>query len=274
MLVPASNSAGSFIVDDFRLGEQGESWIIESVRIWMSTPGFPGDTLTSLALFGGLVDHSTDESSKGVPDCDCHSLVRLSAVELGHDLKSSSLPGIVLTQVLEDHWQIDFHGLRWIVPGGTDIQFGVHGSPRQNSSAQRLAYIAAEGSDTGHLRSFSADGKFVSRLAERTERISVQVKARLLANVRIQQRTKDLQVTLKATPAFQASEVDTASLRFGPASVAPMRASLQAGEDGRQDLILTVPRKSIDGINGPASICLVGKRIDGVLFEGCDLINQ
>jgi hypothetical protein len=114
----------------------------------------------------------------------------------------------------------------------------------------------------------------MSLVRGRTERINIQVAARLLASVRIQRIGKEVQVTIKGTPTFPVTEVDTASIRFGPEPASPLRTWIGAGDQGLQDLLLTWPRSSIGPIAGPTSVCISGQRADGVLFEGCDLIGQ
>ena len=85
-------------------------------------------------------------------DCDCHNLpvLKSTSIEPGsvtagnRDVEIASGPQIHGSPT----WQIDFNDLRWSVPGGTRIQFGVFAEPNSGYTWYNLATPSTPPSDS------------------------------------------------------------------------------------------------------------------------------
>src|SRR5262249_45850628 len=157
--------------DDFRVGKKGESWMIDRLRVWAIANAGPnailGDLYSKMTLFGGLVDTANTNQPRSPEDCDCHGLIRpIKAVDLDRQKISPNNPDLKISQVGNGGLagktllQIDFENLRWSVPGGSDVQFGIQAAGRSNTTgvAPWLNYSVPGEND--HLRVFENSGKF------------------------------------------------------------------------------------------------------------------
>src|SRR4029079_11986359 len=111
---------------------------------------------SKITLFGGLVDTANTNQPRPAEDCDCHGLIRpIKAVDLDRQRFSPSNPDLKISQIKPQLLQIDFENLRWSVPGGSDVQFGIQAANRSSASANSAAWFNyAVPGERGHLRVF------------------------------------------------------------------------------------------------------------------------
>lgn len=272
--------AEGFLADDFQAGTAKEDWVIDHIRLWAvpdpratSAHGL-GDLFKKISLYGGIAPDPPPPGQKAGAECDCHNLpaLKTAAVEPGSDATDN--PDVVVSSGKHEGsavWQIDFQDLKWSVPGGTSIQFGVLAEPYSSYSWSNLGSPASDGQ---HLRVFSSAGKLQSSFhAEPPGRMNIQVWGHLLARISIRPSGQKFRVILWSEPFLEGSQVDTASLRFGPRNAPADNVHVEdANHDGKVDLVMYF-RAADSGI-APKSVnaCLTGRRLDGAPFEGCDLL--
>jgi hypothetical protein len=163
-MVPQAIERGSqgAYADAFQIGSKGEVWTIDTVRVWAipaaapACPREPGDQIEKVTLFGAL----DNPPVPGQPVCDCHALVALAAVPL---LPGGSASGNPETQVTPEKgaWRLDFHDVRWSVPGGMDVLFSVRATPRRRDGCPAVAgwsLAAAPGSADYRLHLLNEKG--------------------------------------------------------------------------------------------------------------------
>ncbi|MGA7967900.1 MAG: hypothetical protein WCC32_15410 [Terriglobales bacterium] len=271
--------ADGFLADDFELGAVKEDWVIDHIRLWAvaepkgAAPHSLGDHFKRISLLGGIAP----DLPLPVPDCDCHNLpaLKVAAIEPGSDATDSRDVEISAGAAVEGSpsWQIDFEDLKWSVPGGTRIQFGVLAEPYAGYAWYDLATPAEAGE---HLRIFSSVGKFEKTFGPSAPaRINVQVWGHLLARISIRSDGQKLRVILWGAPFLDPNQIDQASLHFGPRGAAPESVRVEdAGHSGKPALMMLF-QPAASGI-APKSVnaCLSGKRADGAPFEGCDLVPR
>jgi hypothetical protein len=133
----------------------------------------------------------TEASRAAAPDisqCACHGLTVLKAATLRPGSDSSGNPGIQITPAGQDGshglWQVDFQDVRWSVPGGLNLQFGVLGVGRPKADGTPYIWfnLASPGAER-HLRWFDPDGKPVGTVDDPL-RLHVQVWGHLSGNVK------------------------------------------------------------------------------------------
>lgn len=270
-----------FLADDFQVGTATEDWVIDHIRLWAvpdpraTNPRDLGDLVKKISLYGGIAPDPPPPDQKPGADCDCHNLPALEVAALEPGSDSTDNPNV---KVSSDQgsgtpliWQIDFENLKWSVPGGTGIQFGVLADPYPNYGWFYLASPAAAGP---HLRVFSNVGKFQGPFhSAEGPRINIQVWGHLLARISIEGDAGGFRVTLWGASSLDAGRVDTASLRFGPRSASPGKVQVEdVNHDGKLDLVIYFRAADI-GL-GPKSVnaCLSGRLENGTPFEGCDLL--
>ena len=226
------------LADRFQVGRLGENWVLDRLRVWGS---FGTGTFEKATLFGGL---ENSDPSPGPFDCDCHNLTAIQ-----HEAR----PVQVATAV----WQLDFDHLNWSVPGGVAIEFGV--------SAPGWSMETVHTGTPHQIRMVDANGKRLGAYgAESDAGFAVQVWGHLPANIEIRPDGEWWKVKLR-----DGAKVDRASLRFGPGSARPV--SIQAEGTG----LAMRFRAGETGIHsGDLNACLSGKRVNGVPFEGCDLLKR
>jgi len=178
-----SNAAdGSLIGDDFTLGREGEVWVIDRIRTWVSTSTASsaafGDLFQEISFLGGLANDPP------AAECVCHNLLSLKTGTLSE--KGSANPDIAVSPgSMPDQWQVDFQNFRWSVPGGTKVQFAIKAVPRRNSQGTKLRLTAVPVQGEHSLRIFTHDGGFRSFLGKKAQNsggslaISIQVWAHL-----------------------------------------------------------------------------------------------
>jgi hypothetical protein len=278
----AKTDGPGFIGDHFQIGGSGEVWIVDAIRVWgaatqqgADSRALP-DVFTKAALFGGIEAAAPDPNAPPQPKCDCHDLMTIKSADLRQAAKR--LPGsdVQLSNVSSGIWQLDFQHLHWSVPGGVLLQFGVMVADQGGS---RGWYGYASETGPGHqLKSFDEKGALKGSYARNgvpmDDKIglNVQVWAHKMAPVAIRSAGTVMEVVLRSDASFEAANIDAASLRFGPASAAPIDSHPETVE-GRAAVVVRF-RRADTGIHGPVSACLTGRQLDGVPFEGCDLTSD
>ena len=158
-----------FLGDHFQLGDRGEVWVIDRLAVWAvadpsdNTPQHLGDFYENVRLSGAI---ESAIPAPGQPDCACHNLVSLKsgALQPGSDVVNTA--GIRISAAAPGVWQVEFEDLRWSVPGGVPIQFGVSGKGRMTGAAgQRHTWFnsAAAGGGVHDIRLFDDGGKLLGR---------------------------------------------------------------------------------------------------------------
>ncbi len=274
----------AFIADDFVVGAAKEDWVIDRIRLWaVADPKAPspralGGLARKISLLGGIAPDLPKPNQPPGADCDCHNLpvLKSTSIEPGsvtagnRDVEIASGPQIHGSPT----WQIDFNDLRWSVPGGTRIQFGVFAEP---NSGYTWYNLATPSDPAERLRVFSSTGKFERAFTSPSPaRINVQVWGHLLARISIHPTGQKMQVILWNAPFLGAAQVDRASLRFGPAQAAPESTEIEEDvQHSGQSALVMLFEPAASGI-APISVnaCLTGKRQDGVPFEACDLLSH
>jgi hypothetical protein len=170
---------GSLIGDDFSIGREGETWVIDRVRAWVITShafsAALGAQLQRITFWGGLAN------DQAVVECACHNLRPMKTGRLSE--KGSDNPDIVVSpSSVPNLWQVDLQNFRWSVPGGAKVQFAINAvlrnSPQRNSAAKPLlAAVALQ--DAHSLRIFSQEGAFKSfvnnRLPSSEESLAISI---------------------------------------------------------------------------------------------------
>jgi hypothetical protein len=273
----------AFIADDFVIGAAKEDWIIDRIRLWtVADPKAPspralGDLAKRISLLGGIAPDLSKPNQPPGTDCDCHNLPVLKSTSIepasntadNRDVEIASGPQIQGSPT----WQIDFNDLRWSVPSGVHIQFGVFAEPNSGRAWYNLATPA---DPAEQLRVFSSGGKFEKAFTSPSPaRINVQVWGHLLARISIRPTGQKLQVILWNAPFLSAKQVDRASLRFGPGKAVPESTEIEDVQHSGQPVLVMLFQPAASGI-APRSVnaCLTGKRQDGAPFEACDLLSH
>jgi len=284
-----TRETNAFLADDFQVGKQPEVWVIHHIRLWAipdpnttSVPG-PGDLFKTVELYGGLASDVPPLGQKPNGDCDCHNLSSLKKAFLEPGSATTDNPDVVVTSSSQhdgpETWQLDFQNLKWSVPGGKSIQFGILAEGRQNhAAASRFGwhYLASPGTGGDHLRIFSREGKLQRSFQEGgSARVNIQVWGHLLAKISIRTARQEFRVILQNQPFLKADQVEASSLRFGPGRALPAKVGVEDVDDNGQPALVMSFRASDSGLE-PRSVnaCLTGRRTDGAPFEGCDLLRH
>lgn len=168
--------------DAFRIGAAGEVWMIDEVRVWAMPAAACsrelGDHLEKITLYGAL----DNPPVPGQPVCDCHALVALATVPLA---RGTSAPGNANVQLTPDKGllRMDFHNVRWSVPGGMDVLFSVRATARGEDSCGAAAgwSLAAEAAPKAyrlHLLNEKGVPIGLEPVRKRARTVDIQVWAR------------------------------------------------------------------------------------------------
>lgn len=240
-----------FIGDHFVLGSRGELWVVDSLSTWASAAAGHG----TAKLFGGIeAELPTDPAQ---PDCACHNLTVLKSGAPGTDIPASA--------AAQGVWRIDFQDLKWSVPGGVPIQFGILGAGRNTASPTTSLHA---------LRLFDENGRLLGRYTvdgaapDSALGLNVQVRGHRTVPVAFRSSGGMLAVTLQAGNGFEPGQADPQSLRLGDRQVPPVRITEIGGA-----LLLYFRREEITPRHGEMNVCLTGTLRDGIPFEGCDLLR-
>jgi hypothetical protein len=186
-----------FLGDDFTLGAAGESWVIDTIRVW-TVPGVSGHDPEQLGDFyqdvrlyfggaeGGLTPIVTGQFAQG-SSRPSNSSILISDATAARGHLYEDLAGDMRV------WQIDFTQLSLKVAGGAKYRFGAFGLGRAvpekadktyawfNAGANaQLAATRQDGAD-GKMLLFTSGGKFESAFDgkgagwDKSSDISVQV---------------------------------------------------------------------------------------------------
>jgi hypothetical protein len=172
-----SSYESGFLGDDFTVGAAGESWVIDTIRVW-TVPGVNasdtehlGDFYQDVRLyFGGAEDGlspiavgllkagSSEASNRNIVISDATASGAVPYDDFGTNMRV---------------WQIDFTQLNLSVQGGSKYRFGAFGLGRPSghagktnawfnaASAADLAVAKQDGAD-GQMLLFTTGGKFKS----------------------------------------------------------------------------------------------------------------
>lgn len=277
-----SKQTDAFIADDFVVGAAKEDWIIDRIRLWaVADPKAPstralGDLVKKISLLGGIAPDLRKPNQPPDADCDCHNLPVLKSTSFEPDSNTARNRDVEIADGPQIHesatWQIDFNDLRWSVPGGVRIQFGVFAEP----NAGYAWYNLATPSDAEQLRIFSSAGKFEKAFTSPSPaRLNVQVWGHLLARISIHPSGQKLQVILWNTAFLGVEQVDRTSLHFGPGKAVPESTEVEDVQHSGQPALVMFFQPAASGI-APRSVnaCLTGKHQDGAPFEACDLLSH
>jgi hypothetical protein len=263
----------SVVGDDFTVGNKGEIWFIDTVRVWAIVDTGPGPLFDKITLFGGLAGQPLPKEQL---ECACHGLVPLkTAGSSGSaDVNVSPAPHFDGALIQEEGkafrvLQLEFRNVRWSVPGGLPVQFAV------KPETTRAWYNYASEMKTPHrLRIFDAAGQLRAFRGGDENGINLQVWGHQSANISIHKTGSLIQVLLSGASGFDVNQVDVTSLRLGNGRSGPVSSKVQNTEGaGAQDLLLMFRAADLGLIQG-SSVCLAGKRLSGLAFEGCDLLTH
>jgi hypothetical protein len=276
-----------FLGDHFRVGARGEVWVIDRLAVWAiadpSNGGAPrlSDLYESVKLFGGI------EARLPIPaGCACDKVVGLQRGNLQPGSDAADNAGIRITPATPGTWQVEFTDLKWLVPGGIPIQFGVlaTGRPAGVLEQQRYTWLSHAAEDRGShdLRLFDENGNLLGRFAPNglpysqqspSVGMNVQVWGHKTAPIAIHSSGSLWEVELQSGNGFQPDAADPESLRFGPLRASPVMVAPAADRAGASLVMQFRPEET--GIRrGGMSVCLVGNQRDGTPFEGCDLVPK
>jgi hypothetical protein len=157
-----------FLGDDFSVGAAGESWVIDTIRVWTvpgvasAEPAHLGDYYHDVRLyFGG----------------DREGLTPIVAAQLQAGSDAAANSHVVISDLTKSGaasyddfganlrvWQIDFTGLNLAVQGGEKYSFAAFGLGRRmpNQAGKTYAWFnAASNAELSDVRQDGADGKML-----------------------------------------------------------------------------------------------------------------
>ena len=264
-----------FLADHFQVGAQGEVWMIDRLRTWgqaRQNIRLLGDQVEKIALFGGL---EVRPPTPGEPVCECAHLVAIHTEMLHQGSNGVASRQLQISRAGEAVWQLEFDQLNWSVPGGQEIQFGVKSWPRSSSAANRGVLWASTVVPTAtahHITVFDEKGKLIKPYAPAPADpklgFAVQVWGHQSVTITIRPQGELWDVRLQGTSSFESTQVDQASLEFGPKRARPVAVR----NDGA-DLVMSFRSDGLGIRPGELTACLAGRRRDGAPFEGCDLVK-
>jgi hypothetical protein len=164
----AKAGQAAFVADEFSVGREGETWMIDRLRLWIvldpaaARARTLGEVFRTVSLYGGV---APETDSDPADNCDCHNLPSLEAATfpLAGDVISNREVTVSQTRLSDGVvlWQLEFGNLRWSVPGGIGLVFGLAAEPRFSADVTWFYSGYSSGSDRP-LYTFSATGKLVS----------------------------------------------------------------------------------------------------------------
>lgn len=160
-----SSYDGGFLGDDFTVGALGESWVIDTIRVW-TVPGVSevdpdhlGDFYQDVRLYFGGSDDSVTPVVTGLlkPGADQTSNPNIL-------ISDTTAAGVVPYDDFGTNmrvWQIDFAQLNLNVQGGVKLRFAAWGLGRSipNKASRSYAWFnAASNAELAGARQDGADG--------------------------------------------------------------------------------------------------------------------
>lgn len=173
-----------FLGDHFEIGVPGEVWIVDRIAVWtVQDPDgrmaeHLGDLYTSVKLFGGIEAQIPAPGQPVPPDCACHNLVVLKSGKLASGSDTPDTGEVRVSREGSAMWRVEFADLKWSVPGGVPLQFGVLGLEQTGDSAglkgswfNRAAAVGG----THDLRLFDENGRLLRRYAPDGARVDPSI---------------------------------------------------------------------------------------------------
>jgi len=264
-----------FLADRFSVGVTGEVWVIDRLRTWGRVEKGSvriGEWSKKVALFGGL---EANPPTPGELECDCHNLIAIKEAVVRTGWDSADSPDVRISRPAASVLQMDFEHLNWSVPGGVEVQFGVaelNRSGREGAQPADWSAYMVRTATPHQVKIFDVHGKLLGLHPAPMDPalgFAIQVWGHLPARIEIRPRGGSWEVTLHSDAAFEAANVERASLHFGPNNAEPVAVHPKGA-----DLVMSF-RSADSGIRpGELNACLTGRRQDGVPFEGCDLLKR
>jgi hypothetical protein len=140
--------AKGMVADRFQIGIAGSVWIIQAVRLWLeiTSKRNPGEVLEKIRLFGAIENRPFGPNEIPEPECDCHNLPPIAG-----KIAFSRTP-------MAGVWQVDLQELRWNVPGGINVQFGILGVARRGGVPWSILAVSGDGEH--YIKLFDEKGRF------------------------------------------------------------------------------------------------------------------
>lgn len=250
-----------FVADEFRLGEPGEKWVVDRIRVW-AVPGAKGVDPAALGDF-----YSRVQLFAGPAEGD---LQAIASADLAPGSSEGSAKVRILNGVMEGAplyddfgahyriWQLDFENLEFAAEGGRTYRFGSLGTGREGQAwfthgANAAKSASRQDGADGKLFLYDTAGKFASEYVaggetwNKTADLNVQVFAHLDAEVAL----VDGQLVIRGA---LASQIDPSTVRVNG------RASRGfALRNGNQEMVFS----------GATQGCLTANRFDGTPVRGC-----
>ncbi|MCX6585616.1 MAG: hypothetical protein NTX13_03415 [Acidobacteria bacterium] len=250
-----------FVADEFRLGEPGEKWVVDRIRVW-AVPGAKGVDPAALGDF-----YSRVQLFAGPAEGD---LQAIASADLAPGSSEGSAKVRILNGVMEGAplyddfgahyriWQLDFENLEFAAEGGRTYRFGSLGTGREGQAwfthgANAAKSASRQDGADGKLFLYDTAGKFASEYVaggetwNKTADLNVQVFAHLDAEVAL----VDGQLVIRGA---LASQIDPSTVRING------RASRGfALRNGNQEMVFS----------GATQGCLTANRFDGTPVRGC-----
>lgn len=162
-----SVQADAFMGDDFTIGNAGEKWVVDSIRVW-SVPGLGtppalhlGDYFADTRLyFGAGPDVSpvvTAQLTAGTDETSSANVKVTDATANGAQMYDDFGTRLRI-------WQVDFQNLNLAAEGGTKYTFGVWGMGRNNPAHEGHTYLwfnHASNAALSGARQDGADGRIL-----------------------------------------------------------------------------------------------------------------
>lgn len=157
-----------FLGDDFSVGAAGESWVIDSIRVWTvpgvnaTDPEHLGDFYRDVRLYFGDADSGVTPLVTGLlsPGSDQNSNPNIR-------ISDATAAGVVPYDDFGSNmrvWQIDFTQLNVKVQGGVKVRFGAWGlgRPVPNKVDKTYAWFnAASNAELANAKQDGADGEML-----------------------------------------------------------------------------------------------------------------
>ena len=271
-----------FIGDHFSVGSAGDVWVIDALSVWVKSEDPAarlGDIYESMKLLGGIEAQLPAAGEPAQPDCACHNLAVLKSGLLRSHANAATTADIRISAAGPGIWRIDFDDLKWSIPGGVPIQFGVLGTGR--SGGGRHAWLNSAISDTSShdLRLFDDSGRLLGRYnSESAPRdggvgFNIQVRGHKSVPVAVRSEGGTLEMVLRAGNGFDPRQANPDTLRIGPNKALPAAIQEWTGQ-GSKELVLQFRRDEIGSRPGELTVCVTGLERNGIPFEGCDVLPK
>lgn len=235
-----------FIGDHFSVGSAGDVWVIDVLSVWVKNEDPAarlGDIYESVKLLGGIEAQLPAAGEPAQPDCACHNLAVLKSGLLRSHTNAAGTADVRVSAAAPGIWRIDFDDLKWSIPGGVPIQFGVLGTGRSGGGRHAWFNSAAADMSPHDLRLFDDDGRLLGRYdSESAPRdggvgFNIQVRGHKSVPVAVRSAGGMLQAVLRAGNGFDPGQANPDTLRIGP-NKASAAAIQERTEQGSKELVM------------------------------------